>query len=756
MTDGTRSRRWQRPGRFLRDLNIVALLLLLVGAAGLFMSPRSDDVLLGLPDLQLNDKSPRTIRSPRALTITDPENTRRLQDEAATRVAPVFDQEVWLVEHAERRVAAAFEVLTASSAAEASSAEVEAYKEAFSDALGVVIDERTLGAVLQARPDEMRDAVLSVLSSIGERPIVARARDLPPGATRLTILEIAQDGRTVREVNVDDLSVILTLDQARAEVDARAAERLAHLPAPQRQAAAVLAKELLDDNLVRNTSATLRRRRRARTSVKPSVIAIAPGEVVVRSGARVDEQKLRILKGMAAELESINRFQVSIGRALMVVLLVVFAYRIALRAYRPTRPDPRDLAFLASSVLLTMLSLWAGYHGVVYLVDFIPSLPTPTLRMGLPVAFGVLLVRLVASAEAAAAFAPVVAMMAGWIMDASLPYAAYTVAGALAAASVSDRARLSRSLAVAASRIIIAQATVVTALDLMESNADLATFGEHLAAAVVSGALSVTLAAAALPVVEAVFGYATSLRLGQLANLNHPLLKQLLVEAPGTYHHSIMVATMAESAAQAIGAHPLLARVGGYYHDIGKLKNPRAFEENDGREIISTDPVVQATELRAHVQDGVELALQHRLGASVIDILRRHHGTSVVRLRSHPGAQQWAGARPRYAGPKPDSKASALVMLADCVEAATRSLEREPVVPRHRIEEAVDETVQSLLQAGQLDDCELTLRELELTRRAFIDVIEARRSRRARPPALGALPGMPSASVVPAPAGEPS
>ena len=744
--------RWKRPGRFLRDLNIVALLALITAAAALFMSPRSDDVLLGLPDLALGDRSPRTIRSPRALTIVDPVHTKALQADAERNVLPVYDQDVRLVEEAELRVESAFRILTPNELAESDEERAD-IRESFAAALGLVLRARTIDAIMAGPPDELRDAVLSVLSVVGEQPIVARARELPPGVDQLTVLQLAPDERPVQEILVDDLSQILTLDQARAKVDALAAERLGHLPRPQRRAAAVIAKELLEDNLERNTSETRRRQRLARDSVKPVFIAIKPGEVVVRGGAPVDEQKLRILQGMEDELNATSRVQVTTGSALLVMLLVIFAYRLAARAHGPRRPAPRDITFWATAVLLTLLSLWAGYHGVAFVIDFTRTIPVETLRMGLPVAFGVLLIRLVTGAQAAAVFTPVAAVMAGWMMDASLSVAVYTVAGGLAAASLPDGERLTRLLFIATSRIIVAQTTVACAFELFESNLHLTRASELLAVATVSSLSSVILASICLAAAEAVFGYATSLRLGQLANLNHPLLKQLLVEAPGTYHHSIMVGTLAEAAAKSIGASGVLARVGGYYHDIGKLKNPRAFDENDGREVGPAESTAHATELRAHVADGVELAHQHRLGASVIDILRQHHGTSGVRRRSAKVRQPQTDIV-TYEGPRPLAREAGLVMLADNVEAATRHLDKEVVVERDRIESAVADAVQIVVQDGQLDESELSLYDLDRTRQAFVQVLEARFSRRGRP--LTSLPEVTGAPLVRAPTGEPN
>ncbi|MFT3915400.1 MAG: HDIG domain-containing protein [Anaeromyxobacteraceae bacterium] len=263
--------------------------------------------------------------------------------------------------------------------------------------------------------------------------------------------------------------------------------------------------------------------------------------------------------------------------------------------------------------------------------------------------------------------------------------------------------------------------------------------------ALAGGALLLPVAVlAALPLVERAFGYVTDGKLLELASLNHPALKELILQAPGTYHHSIRMGTLVEAAASAVGANPLLAKVCAYYHDIGKIRNPAYFAENlrGENKHDGLAPSMSALIVKRHVTDGLELARQWRLPRPVADAIAQHHGTRLVayfwaRARAGEGATRVAPDEPlfRYPGPRPQTREAALVLLADVCEASARELERadEPglhALVRRRIQEAFEE--------GQLDACDLTLRDLGLIGDALArSLLALQPAQRAEPPREG-------------------
>ena len=254
-----------------------------------------------------------------------------------------------------------------------------------------------------------------------------------------------------------------------------------------------------------------------------------------------------------------------------------------------------------------------------------------------------------------------------------------------------------------------------------------------------NGIVTAMIVGGALPMLEQLFQITTDVSWLELSDLNHPLLRRMTIEAPGTYHHSLVVANLAEGAAEKIGANPTLCRVCAYFHDVGKLVKPEYFTENMNFERNPHDdlaPTMSALIIIAHVKEGVDLALTHGLNKQIIDVIQQHHGTSLVYYFYQRAIQQQEDARAggkimnireedipevqeesfRYTGPKPQTKESAIVSLADIVESASRSLEKP--TPQ-KVEQLVDELIEERIADGQLDECDLTLGELRVIAKRF-------------------------------------
>jgi putative nucleotidyltransferase with HDIG domain len=242
------------------------------------------------------------------------------------------------------------------------------------------------------------------------------------------------------------------------------------------------------------------------------------------------------------------------------------------------------------------------------------------------------------------------------------------------------------------------------------------------------GVLSAILAIGILPVFEQMFDIITPIKLLELSNPNQPLLKKMLFEAPGTYHHSILVGNLAEAAANEVGANALLTRTGAYYHDIGKIKRPYFFKENQ----ITNDnphdkitPKLSTLIITSHVKDGMELAEENKLPRAIKDIIEQHHGTTLVRyfyvMAMNNESEMVEEASFRYDGPKPFSKEAAIVMLADSVEAAVRSMGNPTTLD---MEKMVNKIVEEKVNDGQLDNCDLTLKDIEKIKQSFLKILE--------------------------------
>jgi putative nucleotidyltransferase with HDIG domain len=268
---------------------------------------------------------------------------------------------------------------------------------------------------------------------------------------------------------------------------------------------------------------------------------------------------------------------------------------------------------------------------------------------------------------------------------------------------------------------------------------------KQVLSAVLVSSVTAVLVSGLLPLIEATFRITTDVSWIELADLNHPLLRQMTIEAPGTYHHSLVVATLAETAAEAIGASAVMCRVCSYFHDIGKMKKPSYFIENIGDGHNPHDdltPNMSALVVMAHVKDGVDLAIKHKMNEEIVNVIMEHHGTSLIRFFHHRALKQREEVQRqvaegkaheddihdvkeesfRYPGPRPRTRESAIISLADSVESASRSLQKP--TPK-KIDELIDDIFKDRLNDGQLDDAALTLADLATIKNSFATTLRS-------------------------------
>ena len=358
----------------------------------------------------------------------------------------------------------------------------------------------------------------------------------------------------------------------------------------------------------------------------------------------------------------------------------------------------------------------------------------------LPIAAAGILLAILLDAGAAVVLMAVLAVIAGAVNNNSLEIATYVFMGGFAgivAVKRGDRLHLFVRAGLAVSVVNIAVVSIFVLLG--ERDLDLTGILQLWAASVASGAGSAVVAVGSFAVLGNLFGILTVFQMLELANPSQELLKRLLVETPGTYHHSLMVGNLAERAAESVGGDPLLARIASYYHDVGKLNSPLAFIENQsGGENVHDElpPEVSAQILKAHVADGIDIAYRAKLPKVLISFIPQHHGTALMSY-FYAKARQEAAApfggvgtvegkraadavdarRFRHAGPKPQSREAAILMLADSVEASVRSLSsRDEATIRAMVSRIIDER----LGDGQFNECDLTLRDIERIREAFV------------------------------------
>ena len=517
---------------------------------------------------------------------------------------------------------------------------------------------------------------------------------------------IAAEGRRV----LDQAQAGELREDALAEARQTAREAVSVDLAPdERELAGDLAAAHIAANLAYSPDATSAARQAARANVDPVQVTVQRNEAVVRAGdpiSTLDYEKLTELGLTEPAGDLLPLIGNALLAALLAVLLVGFLWRFQPAIWH--RPRSLILFLLILFVSAAMLRLAGDRSIAAYLV---------------PTSAAVMLTGLLLGGAAGGAMAMGLAVVAGLTNSADLGPVVYAAAGGFASLVIILQAERLNAFVRAGLVLAMVNVTVVVAFSLLEG-LDATGVAQLASAGLVNAALSVVLAIGGFAVLGNVFGILTVFQMLELANPSNRLLRRVLLETPGTYHHSVMVGNLAERAAETIGADPLLARVAAYYHDIGKMKNPLAFIENQaGGPNLHDDlnPETSARIIAAHVRDGVELAQEYRLPPQIAAFIPQHHGTSVMGYfhgKALEASEEADADRYRYPGPKPQSREAAIVMLSDGVEASVRSL---PQKEDAEIREMVDRIVDGRLADGQLDDSNLTLRDVERIRGSFVE-----------------------------------
>jgi len=640
-------------------------------------------------NLAVGDLAPTDIRAPKALIYTNPILTAQAQQAARDGVEPQYDYSTdGAIAIAGEQVAAMTRRVAQLDSAFASTTKPE---------------ERQ--AILEQAVPDLSQSARAVLQTLDAK----RWQAVRTEAAR--VLDVTE--RT--ELRDDKVAV------ARQRLSSQMAGGLS---SGERQLASEIIAPLLVPNSSFSEDLTQRERDVRAAAVPPVIDNIVQGEVIVRGGTKladVDIARIQALGLDATSPDLANAIGWLLICGLLVTLLLAWIWRFRRSFWHRT-----NVLFL-----LGLLVVFASF--ALKLTAGRPALP-----FALPVAAVGILVAVLLDAEAAVIVTAIVAIVAGAVNGPSLELGAYVLLGGLAGILTIRRGdRLGAFLQAGAAAFVV-QAIVVTAFSLLGQR-DLAGVLQLIGAAGLSAGGAAVAAIGSFAVLGNVFGLLTAFQLLELANPSQPLLRRLLIETPGTYHHSLMVGNLAERAAEVIGADPLITRVAAYYHDVGKLANPLAFIENQaGAENIhdQLEPEESAQILKQHVADGIDLAYRSRLPKALIAFIPQHHGTNIMSYfyaRSREQAAEPYGGleteqgrraadavdprRFRHAGPKPQTREAALIMLADGVEASVRSLASrdEPA-----IRSMVARIIAERMEDRQFDECDITLRDIDRIEDAFV------------------------------------
>jgi putative nucleotidyltransferase with HDIG domain len=478
-------------------------------------------------------------------------------------------------------------------------------------------------------------------------------------------------------------------------------------------------------NMIYNQEATTKAIKEAQNAVEPVHKTVKAGEIIVREGDRVTAEQISVLEQLG--IQRTKSYPITLIGTTAFVIISFWLMLEYLRRYHKDLYE-NDMQMLLLGIVIIIVLLIAKFVTVIQIADQ-PELNAMSGYLA-PVAAGSMLIAILLDNRLAYFITMVMALYVG-LLNGGNQLAFVIVAFVSGTVGVYRVSRLSQTSDLAISGLYIAGVNVATilAMAFIFSNITISIILVGTMIGVISGIFSAVLMIGALPYLENGFSITSMIKLLELSNPNHELLKKLLIEAPGTYHHSLMVGNLAEATAPSIGANPLLVRVGSYYHDIGKIKRSEYFVENqrgfdDPHHKIA--PALSALIITSHVKEGLELAREVRLPQVIVDFIAEHHGTSLAkffysRALEEEGEGMVNEDSFRYEGPKPHSKEVALVMLADSVEAAVRSL---PSPSLEKIRAMVRKILRDKLNDRQLEECDLTFKDVDVIANTFCRVLE--------------------------------
>ncbi|WP_066312024.1 HD family phosphohydrolase [Bacillus sp. FJAT-29814] len=659
-------------------------------------------------DIDMFSIAEKTIRSP--ATVEDKKSTERKRKEARDQVQPVYTLKN---EYTQNRVDLITSIFKA--VAEVNDEVKETMK-------------KQEAAATEEQPAPVEPSPAEKVTLLKGKLTTTVTKQLSDQVFTSLILSANEELSIAKDLTVTAINNVMTKRIPADEVEnakKRVEEELRYttLNDSLKAAAIELGRYAVIQNEFYDPSATEELRQQAAESVDP--VKILQGQVIVDEGELINQEIFHQLQ-LVGLLKTEKSFKPFVGLIMLIVTILsaVYFYFYEMKA----QPEKRQTFLLLFGFifslsifimkLISMLQIF-NFSGIGYLV---------------PAALSGILIKILID-ERLAILSSIILAVCGSILfnegvSGTLNYSEgiyilfSSLAGILFLSSQNQRTNILRA------GLFTGFVNLMTLLALMflpNGQFSGLEYGYYFVTALVSGTSSAVLAMGLLPFFEASFGILSTMRLIELSNPNHPLLRKILMEAPGTYHHSVMVANLSESACEAIGANGLLARVGSYYHDIGKTRRPNFFIENQMHSDNPHDrlpPDKSASIIIAHVIDGSAILRKHHMPKEIVEIAEQHHGTSLLKFFYHKAVQNNPDTQEgdfRYPGPKAQSKESAVVGIADSVEAAVRSLSQPTP---EAIESLVRKIVTDRLQDGQLNECDLTLKEIEMVTHSLCETLK--------------------------------
>jgi cyclic-di-AMP phosphodiesterase PgpH len=686
---------------------------------------------------KIGDVAKRDIKAPQNFLIEDKTATQQKKIEAREAVKAVYDYDEQFLGKIFANIDSAMQISeelfnkTNESDPEPTQAMILDTLPDFQEKLGIEVTKNNYLRLANLRfSPENFEKIKTILEKILTIGVVANKelllREENKGITLRTI-------GTGEERTVNMLKVFYSPEQAKLMVRIEGQPLLKDSNRDLINIVVDFCQRLLQPNISLNKNETERRAKEAEEKIKPILHQIVVGEMIIREGERIDNIHLIKLNALKKQVKKKNFAVSSTGLALLSFSILLMGYLLFLKQHkRLSISHNKHIFFLALGLVLYLTFTRvlqyiaiSSYPGITW------ETASLSIFMIIPIPAAAMLTCIFLGFDIAIFFTLILASFTTLSFSGNFPVFIYFFLSGTAAAYWIKEKQERKNLIITGFKLSLFNMLLAFILYLYSSKqvemTELTILTQEMTIAFCGGLFSAVLTIGFIPLIELVFDYTTDSKLMEFSKLEQPLMKKLMIEAPGTYNHSVIVATLSEAAASAIGASSLKAKIMGYYHDIGKLNKALYFIENqtDGKnKHDKLSPSMSALILIQHVKQGLEMARQYKLGDEIIEGIEQHHGTSLIKYFYHKslssGNETVKEENFRYPGPKPQTREAGIVMLADVVEAASRALDRPTSA---RIQGRVKELINQVFADGQLEECELTLKDLHQIAKSFNNIL---------------------------------
>ncbi len=685
-----------------------------------------------IPVLEIGEIATSDIIAPAEITIIDTETTENRRKQAAEAVPPVYSFNTNIFLNTQEKIRELFNEGRNFLEKEVSNQRKTDFKNLILENYGFEISSNDLNALISNKFETTIEENLINLIGMVSTNFIITSKNLFYHDEQQKGLTVVTSEGTESTLNATDVLEIIEAKQSLTDE----VEKL-DLPQNEKKLLRNLSHLFIAQNIFYDQMETEIRQQQARANEEDVFYTIKKGKVIIRKGDEVDEEALKQIAIINENLQAQPSWWINfIGTFLLFGLLFVTLWYY-LKSFL-TRDDAFRSYVIMGILLIISLLLYklAEFLSGTFSqsTNFFLLSSMDSYFYAFPFQFGVMLVAFLISSPVALIYAVLNSLLVGLFFKTSIELVIFSLIGGFAAIyGIKYYGRQDRTSTFRTGLLLIAPINIFVIFTfhlIKEKFFPIGAFSSDLVMGLLGGMLSASLAFLFLPVFEMLFGFATQAKLHELTNSDLPIFRQMAMEAPGSYHHSLIVASLAEQAADEIKIDSLLVKAGALYHDIGKIKRPEYFIENRTRTPDmhkDLKPAMSALVILNHVKEGVELAKKLKLPRKIMEIIETHHGKSLVRYffekakdTYDPEMQKIGEESYRYPGPLPKSKGSALVMLADAVEAASRSLKKPT---KSNLRRVISEIFNNALQDGQLDDCEISIKELVDVADSFLETL---------------------------------